>query len=426
MLDDYKELPEMAKFDEREDTVYTTWKICYDQLKPESRELLWLIAYLHYDGIFEGIFTRAAQNMRSKTYALPLTDLESEAHNCVEQYLSKFLDSDGNWDTIKFARVTGDLRSYSLIEFDPKNLTYRMHVLVHDWAKVVVPRAPELAVECTSTLLSLSTDWKKDAESLAFKRRLGLHVTSLLNQHPNIGANQAAYLQHVYDSTGQWSQRDKLVRKIVEAYQQQLGDDDINTWWAKDLLATSYFLLDQFDEAAQLEEKIMNEYKQVCGEEHPDTLRVIGTLASYYTALGRLNEAEALQVQVLGSLKNIHGEEHRDTLVGKSKLAETYAKMGLYEKAESLHVQVLNISKRVMGEEHSDTLAFMCNLAFTYSHLGRWDEATELYHKAISVAERTLGDQHPYTQRHRENFITMERRRQDELVSRFYTMFTPN
>ncbi|CAE6431069.1 unnamed protein product [Rhizoctonia solani] len=71
MLDEYKELPGTAKLDERGDTVYTTWRICYDQLKPESRELLWLIVYLHYDGIFESIFERAAQNMHSKFHPCP-------------------------------------------------------------------------------------------------------------------------------------------------------------------------------------------------------------------------------------------------------------------------------------------------------------------------------------------------------------------
>ncbi|CAE7174090.1 unnamed protein product [Rhizoctonia solani] len=147
MLDEYNELPGIAKLDERGDTVYTTWRICYDQLKPESRELLWLIAYLHYDGIFAGIFERAARNMHSKYFALPLTDRESEALSLVKRFLSRFLDSDGNWDTIKFGRVTADLASYSLIEFDRKNLTYRVHVLVHDWAKVVVPHTHELAAE---------------------------------------------------------------------------------------------------------------------------------------------------------------------------------------------------------------------------------------------------------------------------------------
>ncbi|CAE6417600.1 unnamed protein product [Rhizoctonia solani] len=212
MLEAYNELPITAKLDQRGETVYTTWRMCYDQLKPKSRQLLWLIAYLHHDGISVDIFKRAAREMLTKTYPLPLTDLESQAYSHVKQYLSTFLDSDGNWDTIKFTEVMADLKSYSLIEFDQMNLTYRMHVLVHDWAKTVVPQTAELAIECAATLLSLSIDLEEDAESLAFKRQLGLHVTSALTNSPYIGTNHKNYFGKVYHHTSQWSQPVKPIQ----------------------------------------------------------------------------------------------------------------------------------------------------------------------------------------------------------------------
>ncbi|CAE7150740.1 unnamed protein product [Rhizoctonia solani] len=411
MLDEYNELPGTAKLDERGDTVYTTWKICYDQLKPESRELLWLIAYLHYDGIFEDIFRRAAQEMHSKNYNLPLTDLESEAHDLVKKFLSNYLDSDGNWDTIKFARVTADLASYSLIEFDRKNLTYRVHVLVHDWAKVVVPRAPELAAECTSMLLSLSIDWEENAESLAFKRRLGLHITNVLTQYPKIGANHNLYFQIVYTSTGQWSQRARLAQQAVEIYERVLGDDNISTWTTRSQLAHSYSELGQWDEAIQLQEKLVDACKRLYGEDARGTLRAIGALAYYYLQSGRPGEAEPLQVQVLNTQKNTLGEEHPDTLAHMGGLAMTYSEMGQYAKAEQLEVQTLNTGKRVLGEEHPYTLLYMCNLAYTYSRMDRWDEAEQLYYEAMSIAERTLGDQHPDTQYYRKELKDMQSRR---------------
>ncbi|CAE6370329.1 unnamed protein product [Rhizoctonia solani] len=184
MLDEYNELPVTAKLDERGDTVYTTWRMCYDQLTPESRKLLWLIAYLHYDGIPEDIFKRAAILSHSKEYPLPFTDIESQAQTYVSQYLSTLLDADGQWDGVRFIRVMSDLTSYSLIEFDRMNSHYHMHVLVHDWAKTMVEGSSELAIECSALLISLSIDRKDNATSLAFKRQLGLHITSMLN-HPH-------------------------------------------------------------------------------------------------------------------------------------------------------------------------------------------------------------------------------------------------
>ncbi|CAE6437262.1 unnamed protein product [Rhizoctonia solani] len=240
MLEEYNKLPDIAKLDRRGDTVYTTWKMCYDQLKPESRELLWLIAYLHYDGISVEIFQRVAQQMHSKKYILALTDLESQAHKHVEQYLSRFLDSENNWDGISFTEVMSDLTSYSLIDFDRVNRTYRVHVLVHDWAKTVVPQPRELAIECTATLLSLSIDGQNDIGSLAFKRQLGLHVTSVLTQESDIGANHSYYFQEVYRQTGEWSQMMKLVQQQLIACRQELGDDDPMTWSATGELAYTY------------------------------------------------------------------------------------------------------------------------------------------------------------------------------------------
>ncbi|KAL5631666.1 hypothetical protein ACGC1H_007249 [Rhizoctonia solani] len=397
ILDEYSELPVTAKLDERGDAVYTTWRMCYDQLKPESRELLWLIAYLHYDGIFEGIFKRATQHIHSQKYPLPLTDLESQAVSHVKQYLSTFLDADGNWDTIKFTRVMADLTSYSLIDFDRMNLTYRVHVLVHDWAKTVVPRAPELAVECTVTLLSLSIDWKEDAESLAYKRRLGLHVTSVLTHSPNIGANHVNYLGEVYSCTGQWSQREKLLQLLYGVFKQTLGEEHPSTLVSMSYLASTCSKLGRYEQAEQLQVEVLHAHKRVLGEEHLDTLASMNNLALTYSRLGRYEQAEQLQVEVLNACKRVLGQEHPYTLISMANLASTYSHLGRYEQAEQLQVEALNAYKRVLGEEHPDTLASMNNLASTYSRLGRYEQAEQLQVEALNACKRVLGEEHPDT-----------------------------
>ncbi|KEP46281.1 kinesin light chain, partial [Rhizoctonia solani 123E] len=397
MLEEYNKLPISAKLDERGDTVYTTWKMCYDQLKPESRELLWLIAYLHYDGIFEDMFRRAAQNMHSQKYSLPLTDLQSQAQTHVIRYLSTFLDTDGNWDTIKFAEVMSDLTSFSLIDFDRMNMTYRVHVLVHDWAKTVVPPAAGLGVESTATLLSLSIDYETDNKSLAFKRQLGPHVSSVLTHHPNIGANHAYYMKSVYWCTGQWSRVLKLLQPVVRAFKQVLGDEHPSTLTSMNNLALTYSDLGRHDEAEQLQVKVLDTRKRVLGEEHPSTLMSMHNLASTYSHLGRPNEAEQLQVKVLDTRKQVLGEEHPDTLTSTNNLASTYSDLGRHNEAEQLQVKVLDTHKQVLGEEHPHTLTSMNNLAYTHSHLGRYNEAEQLQVKVLDTRKRVLGEEHPST-----------------------------
>ncbi|CAE7232157.1 unnamed protein product [Rhizoctonia solani] len=397
MLEEYKQLPEMAKLDERGDTVYTTWKMCYDQLKPESRELLWLIAYLHYYGISEEIFKRAAQNMHSKTYPLPPTDTETQARDRVQKYLSHFMDSGNNWDTVKFVGVMADLTSYSLIEFDRMNLTYRVHVLVHDWAKTTVPHSPELAVECTATVLSLSIDREEDAESLAFKRQLGLHVASVLIQNPDLGANHGCYFTEVYSCTGQWVQKAKLEQKLQAVFQQELGDDHFQTWSVVHRFASACRGLGQWEKALDLQTQVVDAYKELLGEEDPDTLTSMSDLALTYSHLGQYDNAQQLQVQVLDIRKRMLGEEHPHTLTSMGNLALTYVRLGRYDEAEQLEAQVLDIRKHVLGEEHPDTLTSISHLASACLCLGRYDKAEKLETQVLDTRKRVLGEEHPQT-----------------------------
>ncbi|CAE7228198.1 unnamed protein product, partial [Rhizoctonia solani] len=397
MLESYKNLPNVAKLDERGDTVYTTWRMCYDQLQHKSRELLWLIAYLHYNGITEEMFKRAAQNMDSREYALPPNDREAQARDRVKQYLSRFLDSNGGWDSMKFAEVMADLRSYSLVEYDRMNLTYRVHVLVHDWAKTAVPQSPELAVECTATLLSLSIDWEKDAMSLAFKRQLGLHITGVLTGDFKLGLNHCQYFAQVYYCTGQWVQKAKLEEKLVEVFQRELGENDVQTWLAVHELALSYSQLGRWDNAVDLQTQVVDARRKILGEDSLATLASMNNLALTYSRLGRYNEAQRLGAQVVDVRKRVLGEEHPDTLTSMNNLASTYSHLGRYDEAQQLGDQVVDVRKRVLGEEHPSTLTSMSNLASTYSHLGRHDEAQQLGAQELDICKRVLGEEHPST-----------------------------
>ncbi|CAE6529315.1 unnamed protein product [Rhizoctonia solani] len=396
MLEQYSELPISARLDDYGQTVYTTWKMCYDQLRPESRPILWLMSYLHYTHIFEDIFRRAARRMHSRNDPLPLNELESLSRNHIVECLSQFLDGDGNWDTIKFTNVMADLRSYSLIDYDRMNLSYSIHVLVQDWARSVVPRPPELAIECSATLVSLAIDWKQDTESLAFKRRLGAHVTSLMQHNPNIRPKNAQRFSQVMWCIGQRSEKEKLELKAVEVFKQELGEDHPETLRCMNNIATAYTALGRY-EAEKIMVQVVDARKRILGEEHPSTLRCMSNLADNYRRLGQLDLAEQMHIQVLRARKRLLGEEHPDTLHSMAQLANTYWRMGRRNEAEQLDILILEVRKRVLGEEHPRTLSAMSNLAVTYSEQGRWDEAISLWTKACSISQAHLGTEHPST-----------------------------
>lgn len=428
------------KLDDYGKTVYTTWKMCYNLLKQSSRPFLWLVTFLHHDGITEDIFRRAAANMHLRQHAIPPAEVELTAREHVQQWLSLFLDSDGHWDTLRFSEVMGELSSYSLIEFDRMNLAYRVHVLVQDWASTEIPQTQELALECTTALLSLSIDNDDTMESHSFRRTLGLHVTSLLSKKKDkISANHGQYFARVCYETGQWDREEALNVQVQEAMERELGETHPETLismvnlgctymrqghWSKTEslqaraastfkevlgeehpltlavmgnLASTYVHQERWDSAESLQLQILDTYRQTLGDGHTETLRSMNNLASIYMSRCRWADAEPLQLQVLSALRRTMGEEHPKTLVCMNNLAAIYSYQYRWDDAESLQVQVLNARKKVLGQEHPDTLLSMSSLAFTCQVKGRWSEAEALSTEAFRTLERTLGNQHSYT-----------------------------
>ncbi|CAE7094984.1 unnamed protein product [Rhizoctonia solani] len=411
MLEQYSQLPASAKLDDYGKTVYTTWKMCYDQLQAESRTMLWLMSYLHYSHISEDIFERAAQNVDQHSDPLPLNDLESRAQNHVTDFLSNFMGSDKCWDTVRFTSVMADLRLYSLIDYDRMNFAYSIHVLVQDWARTVQPHEQALGSECTATLLSLSIDYREDTGSLAFKRRLSLHITSLLRLNYTLNANHSYHLSRAFWYAGQWSELERLCLQAMEAFKRELGDNHSATLDIMGSLANAYKESDRPDQAEQIEVQVLESSKRVLGEEHPHTSIRKANLARTYSRLGRLDEAEQLQLQLLDVSRRIQGEEHPDTLAYISYLSMTYLLKGRLDEATELKNQVLEARKRVLGEDHPETLNAMAGLAQIYSRQGRWDEAELLLTGAATIAQQQLGAEHPHSQRYSRWLGKVQKRR---------------
>jgi hypothetical protein len=290
MLEEYSNL--RVKIDGYKKTVYTTWRMCYDLLEHngDSQRILWLIAYLHHDGITENIFQRAAINLKTLTQSqLPPSDVEMAARNYVKEYLSRFLDSSGHWDAMLFSGAISELASYSLIDFDRANLAYNIHVLVQDWARTVSPQSPDLALECTTTLLSQSIDLNAsaDAKSLGFRRGLVLHTNKILSEHRReISANHAAHLADVYEARGQWIQEEALEVQVYQARKRVFGERHIYTLQSMDKLARTYMNRGRWDDAERLELQVMGAWKELFGEADPITLASIGNLSCIYTKQG--------------------------------------------------------------------------------------------------------------------------------------------
>ncbi|KAG8737943.1 hypothetical protein FRC10_007523, partial [Ceratobasidium sp. 414] len=394
-LERYRNLP--GNTEEYEKTVYTTWVMSYERLKPRTQRLLGFMAHLHHGGITEDIFRRAASN-RDRNPVIPPDDDATAMWEHVRTYLTTFLDSDKGWDSNTFSSTVDELLLYSLAHYDRVNESYTLHVLVQDWACTITPNSNPTTPKYASHLLALSIDPSSNTlEERTYRRGLVLHAKKLENKLGVVDANDVAFFAVVHAENGQWWEEERLWTHVVEARKQALGGLHPNTLTSMDKLASTYQNQGRWDEAEALLEQVLDARKQVLGKLHPDTLTSMNNLASTYQDQGQWNKAEALQIRVTGARKQALGELHHDTLTSMNNLASTYQYQGRWDEAEALQVQVLDARKQGFGELHPSTLASMGNLALIYRNQGRWDEAGALHVQELDACKQALGELHPDT-----------------------------
>ncbi|KAG8717983.1 hypothetical protein FRC09_013341 [Ceratobasidium sp. 395] len=382
--------------EEYEKTVYTTWVMSYERLKPQTQQILGLMAYLHHGGITEDIFRRAAHHI-DRTPVIPPNDDELATRQYVRDSLTPFLDTDGSWDSNAFSAIMDELLLYSLIDYDRVNQAFALHVLVQDWSCTMIPHSKTTALMHTSHLVALSINYSNALETHTYLRGLLVHVSKVLMKLDTSNINDAWHFAIVYWENGRWKEVEALQVRVLDARKQTLGELHPDTLTTMNNLANTYMDQGRWDEAEALEVRVLDAMKQTLGELHPDTLMCMANLASTYSNQGRWDEAEALEVRVLDASKQTQGELHPDTLTSMNNLASTYSNQGRWDEAETLQVRVLDGRKQILGELHPRTLTSMNNLAWTYSDQGRWDEAEALQVQVLDARKQTLGELHPDT-----------------------------
>ncbi|KAJ7858578.1 hypothetical protein B0H13DRAFT_2283038 [Mycena leptocephala] len=358
-------------------TVYTTWQMSFDQLSQPAAMFLQLCSFLHRDGIAEDIFSRAA------AYRFGQVIPSREALQMPLEFLAQFLEPTGEWDTLRFLKVTNEIKSYSLMSFDPERKAFSIHPLV------VVDFGMQYG------MVYYYAGWHEAAMELelaVLERQKQVLGTEHLDTLCTMDA-----LALIYCNLREFHKAEQLEVVVVEKQKQVLGDDHTHTLRTMGNLASTYANLREFHKAEELQVVVLEKRKQVLGDDHPDTLHAMGNLASTYHDLGKFHKAEELGIVVLGKRKRVLGDDHPDTLRAMGNLASTYANLREFHKAEELQVAVLEKQKQVLGDDHPDTLRTMGNLASTYANLREFHKAEELEVVVLEKRKQVLGDDHPDT-----------------------------
>jgi tetratricopeptide (TPR) repeat protein len=371
-------------------TVYMTWQMSFDKLSPPAAMFLQLCSFLHRDGISEEIFSRAAG------YKFRLAIPSREELQKPLEFLAHFLEPAGGWDTLRFLKVTNEIKAYSLMSFDPERRMFSIHPLVHSWSQTTITDQESyhsiMAAIMDMSILGIPGD-NQQLASL----RLISHVDSLRHGNQQMIVNFGAQYGTIYWNVGRYEEAKQLDLAVLEKLKQVLGADHSDTLEAMSNLASTYRNLGEFHKAEELEVVVLEKHKLVVGDDHPDTLEAMGHLASTYKKLAKFHNAEELEVIVLEKWRQAFGDDHEMTLKAMGNLATTYNCLGKFQQAEDLQVIVLEKCKQVLGDDHLSTFQAMGNLASTYQKLGKFHRAEELKVVVLEKRKQDLGDDHPDT-----------------------------
>ncbi|KAJ6564848.1 P-loop containing nucleoside triphosphate hydrolase protein [Mycena capillaripes] len=358
-------------------TVYTTWQMSFDKLSPTAAMFLQLCSFLHRDGISEDIFSRAA------TYEFPSWGPSREELQKPLDFLSRFLGSAGEWDSLRFLEVTNEIRAYSLINFDPESRAFSIHPLVRSWCRnmisdpepyILIIQKPLISCIIWQTHFSdqVNSRRQKSLKSLCWRTEKASgedHPDTLSIMHN---------LADTFSKSGQLQKAEELQVIVLEKRRKLLGEEHPKTLSAMYNLAATFFKSGQHQKAEELEGIVLEKRRKLLGQDHPDTLSAMHNLADTFSKSGQLQTAEELQVIVLEKRRKLLGEDHPDTLRAMDGLGWTYYCLGQFLNAEELQVEVLEKYRKALGDNHPDSLRTMQNLALTYRSLDKLVEAEEL------------------------------------------------
>jgi hypothetical protein len=304
--------------------VYITWNLSYNQLGSSARSLLQLCSMLHHENITEDIFERASvssQQLDDSNLQIQVTEL-----------LIHLGKQNSTWDSLVFQQIMREIRSYSLIEFDPQNQAYSMHPLVQHWSVSALGQEKYNMQKCLLSIIGLSISWQFKSK---YQHRLLQHITSSRDglQLEDIDLSVAKNIAFVYTEQGKWKQAEALQMLVMEKTKHLLGEEHLDTLSSMENLAATYRHQGKWKEAEVLEVLVIEKRKHLLGEEHPDTLSSMASLAAIYWEQGKWKETEALQVLVMEKRKHLLGEEHPSTLSSMANLAATYRKHGKWKEA---------------------------------------------------------------------------------------------
>jgi tetratricopeptide (TPR) repeat protein len=393
--------------------VYTTWDVSFAELERRANMkasdswlyetailILRLLSFLHFDGIREDIFRRAAR-AKCKWFA-PLP-----ADSPLLPLLRR--TEKNGWDSFPFRQAIRILTNFSLIHCTGSGI-YSIHRLVHQWTQDRIPKTchDELGL-LAADVLTRSVNYGDLAEDHAHRLAIVGHLVTLtahLKRHELmqcLSADALRRMARVHREAGKPTNAEALLRQAVDLLAVKDSSKDPETTGQRgcileDLVCILYDL-GRFKEAEGLARRVLESREEYLGTDHQLTTFARNQLAIMLCRLGQFKAAKEMLTQVLEWQKKHLGLDHPDTYLTMGNLAKFLHQLGELAAAKALQVQVLEWQKEHFGMDHPKVYSVMHSLASTFYELGELAEAKELELQVMEWRKEHLGMEHPSTAR---------------------------
>ncbi|KAG8696487.1 hypothetical protein FRC09_008481 [Ceratobasidium sp. 395] len=383
LLEEYKDC--IPKVDGYEQTAYATWHACHRSLSPTASRLFNVFAFMHHSNISEDIFRGALSNpCKWLLFSTP-----RDPCGVFFQDLLNDFTVEHAWSKRLFLACVQELRSYSLVDFDPLTHQYSIHPLFQQWAKSTSQNIEDMN-QYVAILLASSLYFH--ALENSYCSTIVRHIDALPETlRYDIGLGHI--FAQVYLGAGRYKEAEMLQRQNYSYLKRRLGDWDPVTIRAEEQLATICWAQGHGRGAdvvsAQL--RLVELHREEFGNDGIRTIEAKESLAHTYAQQEQWSDAEKIQVEVLKTYTNTFGAADSRTCTARLFLVRTYLRQGKMEDAERTSGEVEKDEILADDELNKLNLHHFVRIQIC-AEQKKWGEAAKLQEEVLELTIRLHGD----------------------------------
>ncbi|KAL7270106.1 hypothetical protein RUND412_007199 [Rhizina undulata] len=258
-------------------SVFTTWKLSFEELSDDARHLLHICAFLSNEDIPEELFRRGKRAIGW------MMDDEDRLDDAVEMLLN-----------------------FSLVKRKESTDGFWMHPLVNAWARGRndgITRRQNAEDAITLIAYAIDVDYsKKSVDDWISQRRILSHLNVCQayvseNSTETHGSLRAAKgfcaIAAAFKEFGFYKEAEESYRNALAVKEKALGEDDPDTLATVNDIALVFDKQGRYKEAVEFYQRALIGQEKVLGKDHSSTLITLNNMASVKSSQGHGEEASS-------------------------------------------------------------------------------------------------------------------------------------